>query len=175
MDPNYPDLKYPHSQRGYDWEPRTGRGKPGLHGPEPAPQLLLTIARAAQQETEIWENFRAEATYEGPLLDDGKFQTEPAVGAEMLDAFYAGHVQRHANKEDYSLGGIWRLTQLMRAWASGVVAVDDDQAALEMLTPAEAAPAPLTRGESLWRSFRLVLILLLLGLLAMMYFGIVEI
>lgn len=172
MDPNYPDLTYPYPEKGYDWEPRSGRGSPGLHGPEPAPQLLLAVAKAAWQQEEIRENLLAEARYEGPILDDGKFAIEPSVGTNMLDYFYAGHVQRHNRKADYSLGGIWRLTQLLRAWASGQVAIEDDPAALDILTPAEAVPLPLSKGARIWRMTRLVLILLLLGLLAMMYLGV---
>lgn len=175
MDPNYPDIKYPYPAKGYDWEPRSGRGQPGLHGPEPAPEILLTIAKAAWQQEAIRENFLAEAQYEGPILDDGKFAIEPAVGAEMLDAFYAGHVQRQGEKGDYTLGGIWRLTRLMRVWAIGQLAVDDELAALEILTPSEPVAPPPSRGENLWRAFRLVLILLLLGTLAMMYFGVIKV
>ncbi|MEO0441530.1 MAG: hypothetical protein AAF067_11740 [Pseudomonadota bacterium] len=175
MDPNYPDIKYPYPAKGYDWEPRSGRGSPGLHGPEPTPETLLIIAKAAWQQMEIRENFLAEANYEGPILDDGKFAIEPAVGADMLDYFYAGHVQRHYRKADYTLGGIWRMTQLMQAWAIGQMPVDDELAALEILTPAEPVTPPRSRGEYLWRAFRLVLILLLLGFLAMMYFGVIKV
>ncbi|MEM8919216.1 MAG: hypothetical protein AAGE37_10180 [Pseudomonadota bacterium] len=175
MDPNYPDISYPHPAKGYEWEPPTGRGSPGLHGPEPAPETLLAIAKAAWQQEAIRENFLAEAQYDGPILDDGKFAIEPAVGTEMLDAFYAGHVQREGEKKDYTLGGIWRLTQLMRVWAIGQVAVDDEPTALEFLTPAEPAAPPPSRGESLWRTFRLVLILLVLVFLMMMYFGLITV
>jgi len=171
MDPNYPDLKYPYPGTGYDWESPSGRSvNPGLRGPEPSPELLLTIAKAAQQKPEIRENFLAEARYEGELLDDGKFQTEPAVGAEMMDSFYAGYVKRHGQEKDYTLNGIWQLTELMRAWASDRLTEGDDAAALAFLTPGAAQPFPRSSGTALWRWTRLILILLLIGLLVMMYF-----
>ncbi len=170
-DPNYPDIAYPHRAAGYGWGPRFGRlPKPGLHGPEPAPELLLDVARAAYATREIRENFLAEARYPGEMLDDGKFPIHPIVAANMLDAFYAGHIQRHGRQRDYTLDGIWRLTELLRAWASGTMDPDDDAAALEWLRPAEAEPTPPGPGATLWIRLKWALIavlLLLMGLVAL--------
>ncbi|MBX9859366.1 MAG: hypothetical protein K2Y20_07220 [Sphingomonas sp.] len=131
--------RYPHPFFGYDWEP----------APPPWPQervkgyntpvdLLLKIAKEMRTHKEIWEN----ALLEEQFIADHPQKVEAYLAGRgelpdrvfyMVKNFYVGYMIRHGLQEEYSTSASHDLSRLMRKWASGEVALDDDVSALAIL------------------------------------------